>query len=51
MRYETIAIKPTMSFHMCGDAESKPEEKERAWENADCQDTNKKIKTFYIKLL
>jgi len=32
-------------------ADSKPEERERARESADCQDMKKKIKTFYIKVL
>jgi hypothetical protein len=36
---------------MYGDADSKPEERERAWEGQDCQDTNKSVKAFNLKLL
>jgi hypothetical protein len=32
-------------------ADSKPEEKERAWEDPDCQDTNKNVKAFNLIFL
>jgi hypothetical protein len=36
---------------MYGDANSKPEERERAWEGQDCQDNNKKVNAFNLIFL